>query len=91
MLFRSDFAHELSKADHVFLLEIYSAGEKAIPGVTSLLIANKMTNVSYEPSMPDVVDRVVATARSGDLILTLGAGDVSNLGPLIVADLEKSS
>ena len=89
--FALDFAHELSKADHVFLLEIYSAGEKAIPGVTSLLIANKMTNVSYEPSMPDVVDRVVATARSGDLILTLGAGDVSNLGPLIVADLEKSS
>ena len=89
--FALDFARELSKADHVFLLEIYSAGEKAIPGVTSLIIANKMANVSYEPSMPDVVDRIVATARSGDLILTLGAGDVSNLGPLIVADLEKSS
>ena len=90
-VFAEDFARELSKADHVFLLEIYSAGEKAIPGVTSLLIANKMSNVSYEPSMPTVIDRVVETVKSGDLILTLGAGDVSNLGPLIVADLEKRS
>ena len=89
--FASQFAHELSKADHVFLLEIYSAGERAIPGVTSLLIANKMAHVSYEPSMPEVVDHIVGTARRGDVILTLGAGDVSNLGPLIVADLEKLS
>ena len=58
---------------------------------TSLLIANKMAHVSYEPSMPEVVDHIVGTARRGDVILTLGAGDVSNLGPLIVADLEKLS
>ena len=84
--FAAEFAHELSQADHVFLLEIYAASEKPIPGTTSLSISKLMKSekVTYEPSMPVVIEQVVKMAERGDLIMTLGAGDVSALGPLIV-------
>ena len=84
--FAAEFAHELSQADHVFLLEIYAASEKPIPGTTSLSISKLMKSekVTYEPSMPVVIEQVVKMAQRGDLIMTLGAGDVSARGPLIV-------
>jgi len=45
-------------------------------------------NHSYQPSMPEVVESVAKMAKSGDLILTLGAGDVSSLGKLILEAIE---
>ena len=91
--FSSDFAKALSAADHTYLLEVYAASEQPIAGVTSSLISSKMdkSQVSYEPSMPAVVDAVSRMATSGDLIITLGAGDVSALGPLIIHNLESSN
>jgi UDP-N-acetylmuramate--alanine ligase len=88
--FAAAFATSLSAADHTYLLEIYPASEKPIVGVTSSLIASQMdsSQVSYEPSMPTVVDAVAGNASPGDLIITLGAGDVSALGPLIIQSLE---
>jgi UDP-N-acetylmuramate--alanine ligase len=88
--FAPQFAASLSSADHTYLLEIYPASEKPIVGVTSSLIAQQMesTKVSYEPSMPTVVDSVAYEAKPGDVIITLGAGDVSALGPLIIQSLE---
>jgi UDP-N-acetylmuramate--alanine ligase len=85
--FATEFAKALDKADHTYLLEIYPASEKPI---TSSLIAQKcVTNaVTYEPSMPIVVDRVAQDAHPGDVIITLGAGDVSALGPLIIESLD---
>ncbi len=87
--FAEDFAIELSKADHTYLLEVYPAGESPISGVSSLSISSKMPKelVTYEPSMPEVISKVVEVASPGDLILTLGAGDVSSLAPLIVENL----
>jgi UDP-N-acetylmuramate--alanine ligase len=84
------FAEELAKADHTYLLEIYPAGEEPIPGVTSAAIAKRMAKekVTYEPSMPEVISKVVADAKSGDLVVTLGAGDVSSLAPLILENLQ---
>lgn len=89
-VFAREFADALSKADHTFLLEIYSASEKPIAGVTSHLIASRMdpSKVTYEPSMPEVIARVTSMVKPGDLILTMGAGDVSSLAPLIIANLE---
>ena len=46
-------------------------------------------NFTYEPSMPEVIAQVVAQAKPGDVILTLGAGDVSSLGPLILENLQE--
>ena len=90
--FADEFALELAKADHTFLLEVYSAGENPILGVSSLSIAQRMPDgkFTYEPSMPAVIESVIKMAKPGDLILTLGAGDVSSLGTLIVANLQSS-
>ena len=89
-MFVSEFAEVLAIADQVFLLEVYAASEPAIPGVSSILIANEMSvsQVTFEPSMIEVVNAAVAAAQPGDLIITLGAGDVNLLVPLILQTLE---
>ena len=88
--FAAEFAHALDLADEIYLLEIYAASELPIPGVSSLLIASQMNpaKVHFEPSMIEVVEQVTAKATTGDLVMTLGAGDVSSLAPVIVKSLE---
>ncbi len=90
-MFVEEFAEVLELADHTYLLEIYAASEAAMPGVSSILIANAMKaeSVTFEPSMIDVVSYAVFEAKSGDLIITLGAGDVNLLVPLILQTLEE--
>jgi len=90
-MFVNEFAEVLQIADQVYLLEIYAASEAAIPGVSSILIANAMPagSVVFEPSMIDLVSSAVTDAKSGDLIITLGAGDVNLLVPLILQTLEE--
>ena len=90
-MFVSEFAQVLDIADQVLLLEIYAASETAIPGVSSIQIANAMASskVKFEPSMIDVVNLAVEAAQPGDLIITLGAGDVNLLVPLILQTLEE--
>ena len=87
--FAADFAKALSLADQVFLLEIYPASEDPIPGVDSTLISKEMdpSKVTVEPSMITIVEDVVTAAKPGDVILTLGAGDVSSLASVIVQTL----
>ena len=87
--FAPAFATALQIADFTFLLEVYAASEKPISGVSSLLIAKNMTaaQVKFEPSMLTVVSEVAAMAKSGDVIITLGAGDVSSLGEPILQAL----
>ena len=87
--FANQFASSLELADFTYLLEVYAASEKPISGVSSLLIARQMNSeqVKFEPSMLQVVSDVVGMANSGDLILTLGAGDVSSLGDPILQAL----
>jgi UDP-N-acetylmuramate--alanine ligase len=88
--FYQEFAQALNLADHIYLLEIYAASEEPLSGVSSLLIAQQMepSKVTYEPSMVEVVERVTSEAKPGDVIMTLGAGDVSSLAPVIVRSLE---
>ena len=90
-MFVDQFAEVLELADHTYLLEIYAASEAAMPGVSSILIANAMKSesVTFEPSMIDVVSYAVSEAKPGDLIITLGAGDVNLLVPLILQTLEE--
>ena len=89
--FAPEFAHALEIADLAFVLEIYPASEKPIPGVTSQLITreSETATVFYEPSMIEVVEKVVRMALPGDLIMTLGAGDVNSLAPVIIQALEE--
>ena len=87
--FMSDFAAALSLADDVILLEVYAASEKPIAGVSSEVIAQSMTNGKYIPNFVEATDTVIEMAKPGDVIMTLGAGDVSSLGPIIVDGLTK--
>jgi UDP-N-acetylmuramate--alanine ligase len=85
--FAGEFAKTLDVADRAIVLEIYAASEKPIEGVTSRLITNQMSKGEYIPNFVEVTDSVVASAEPGDVIVTLGAGDVSSLAPIIVEGL----
>ena len=87
--FAPQFAKELGTADRAILLEVYAASEKPIDGVTSKMITSMMSNGEYIPNFVEVTDSVVADAQPGDVIMTLGAGDVSSLDPIIVDGLAR--
>lgn len=87
--FLSQFASSLDNADEVILLEVYAASEKPIPGVSSELIAEKMKHGRYIPNFAEAAEHMVEIARPGDVILTLGAGDVNSLAPIIADGLSK--
>lgn len=87
--FAPKFSEALDKADRAIVLEIYAASEKPIEGVTSRLITSSMSKGEYIPNFIEVTDSVVASAKPGDVIMTLGAGDVSSLAPIIVEGLQR--
>ena len=87
--FLAGFASSLDQADDVTLLEIYAASEKPIPGISSELIAEKMKRGIFLPNFVDASERIIAQANPGDVILTLGAGDVNSLAPIIADGLTK--
>jgi UDP-N-acetylmuramate--alanine ligase len=89
-----EFATAFSDADTVSVLDIYPASEKPIEGITAEALARRITgagktDVSYTPSFPEAVAAVAAGAQPGDMVLTLGAGSVSQLGPMILEKLEQ--
>lgn len=92
--FAHEFGDALGVADNVVLLDVYSAGEPPIPGVSgrtlleSLLKVHPRAQAAYLPHRADVVPYIVSRAAPGDLIMTLGAGDVTAVGPQIAAELE---
>ena len=79
-LLANDFGPAFKGADMVFVTDIYPAGEKAIPGVTSRLIIDsiKKTGVSCAPFSN--TQTLARQLRKGDLVLTLGAGDIRKTG-----------
>ncbi|WP_182543486.1 UDP-N-acetylmuramate--L-alanine ligase [Halosaccharopolyspora lacisalsi] len=91
--FAGEFATALGLADEVVLLDVYGAREEPRPGVTGALIADAVPlpaeRVHYEPSITDVAPKVAGLARPGDLVLTMGAGDVTMLGPEILTEVDR--
>ena len=85
--FAAKFATELDRADRAIVLEVYAASEKPIDGVSSKMITSMMNKGEYIPNFVEVTDSVIADAQPGDVIVTLGAGDVSSLAPIIVEGL----
>jgi UDP-N-acetylmuramate--alanine ligase len=85
-----EFSGAFTDADTVVVLPIYAASEEPIPGVTAERLAERIQGslVQFAPEFAEAVAAVAAQAREGDLILTLGAGSVSQLAPLILAALE---
>jgi UDP-N-acetylmuramate--alanine ligase len=92
-----DFAEAFSSADRSVLMDVYSAGEAPIPGVSgktvldALLRKHPRTQVAYLPHRTDVVPYLVSRLRAGDLVLTMGAGDVTAIGPELVGALRTSA
>jgi UDP-N-acetylmuramate--alanine ligase len=84
------FAGAFVDADTVVVLPIYAASEEPIPGVTAegLAIRIQGPTVHYAAEFAAAIAAVAGQVREGDLILTLGAGSVSQLGPQILAALE---
>jgi UDP-N-acetylmuramate--alanine ligase len=85
-----EFGSAFRMADTVTVLPIYAASEEPIPGITAQLLVDRVegAEASFAPDFATAVTQTVAAARPGDLILTLGAGSVSLLGPMILAALE---
>ncbi len=92
--FAEDFAAALAPADSVVLLDIYGAREDPMVGVTSELVAAPLRerpghgDVVVEPNAERAVALLAGRARPGDLVLTVGAGDVTALAPRVLAALE---
>jgi UDP-N-acetylmuramate--alanine ligase len=84
-----EFSGAFCDCDSVSVLPIYAASEEPIPGITAELLAERIQGprVRFIPEFAEAVNAVAAEAREGDLILTLGAGSVSQLGPQILAAL----
>jgi len=84
------FSDAFVDADTVSVLPIYAASEEPIPGVTAEALVAKIVGpkTKFVPDFAAAVAGVVKSAHPGDLIMTLGAGNVSQLGPQILAALE---
>ena len=90
-----DFATAFEDADSLTVLDIYSASEQPIAGITGEALARKITDAgktraTYANSFACAVKLVCEAAQQGDMILTLGAGNVSQLGPIILESLQKA-
>ncbi|PSJ26349.1 UDP-N-acetylmuramate--L-alanine ligase [Streptosporangium nondiastaticum] len=88
----TEMGQSLTLADASVVLDIYPAREDPVPGITSALIIDAAekagADVRAEHDMTAIPDVVAGMARPGDLVLTMGAGDVTDLGPKILARLE---
>jgi len=87
--FMTEFSTALDIADEVILLEIYAASEKPIPGVSAEQIAKAMQRGRFIPNFIEASDWIIDNAKPGDVILTLGAGDVNSLAPIICDGLSR--
>ena len=80
----SDFVRELQKADHVVLAEIYAARERNTVGISSKDLMERIPNSVYCKTLPEVTAYLRSIARPGDVILTVGAGDIFRAGEALL-------
>lgn len=92
-LFMDEFAHSLTKADKIYLHKVYAASEAPLAGVDSVELATRTRNLGADVVQIDdateMADQVVADARPGDLIISMGAGDITEIGHAIAARLRE--
>jgi UDP-N-acetylmuramate--alanine ligase len=91
--FAAQFGEALGLADEVVVLDVYGAREDPQPGVSGALVADAVPlprdRVRFVPRWEDVPAVVAGVAAAGDLVITMGAGDVTVLAPEILLELEK--
>ncbi len=93
--FAREFGVALGLADEVVVMDVYGAREDPVPGVTGSLVAVHVplppARVQVQPSWSAVAGDVVGRTRPGDLVVTMGAGDVTMIGPEVLDLLEQRS
>jgi UDP-N-acetylmuramate--alanine ligase len=91
-LFSKEFGQALGLADFVVVLEVFAPGETPIPGASGSTMANNVPlapeQVVFEPSWSQVAGHLANQAQPGDIIMTLGAGDIGMMCPEILALLD---
>jgi UDP-N-acetylmuramate--alanine ligase len=89
--FAAEFGRALGAADVVVVMDVYAAREDPIPGVTGNLVAAEVPldadRVRFEPDWQAVPRLVAGLSRPGDVVVTIGAGNVTQIGPLVLAEL----
>ncbi len=92
---REEFGRCFGDADVAWVMDVYAAGEAPIAGVSGATVvrsANEQgaAHVRYTPTAAEAVEAAVREARAGDVLLTLGAGDVSRLADQLLAELKRA-
>jgi UDP-N-acetylmuramate--alanine ligase len=92
-IFAAELGAALGLADEAVVLDVYAAREDPEPGVTGALVAGAVPGgaARYVPGFADVPAVVAALARPGDLVLTMGAGDITKMGPLVLDEIAASA
>jgi UDP-N-acetylmuramate--alanine ligase len=90
---KEEFGRCFDDADRVWVMDVYAAGEPPIPGVSGETVvdsahAHGAAHVQYAPTGAEAVEAALREARAGDVVLTLGAGDVSKLGEILLDGLK---
>jgi UDP-N-acetylmuramate--alanine ligase len=90
-LFVREFGEALGLADEVVVLEVFAPGEDPIPGASGVAMASHVPlppeQVVFEPSWSRVAEQLVERARPGDVVMTLGAGDIAMIGTEVLERL----
>ena len=81
-----DFVRELKKADVVVLAEIYAARERNTVGISSAHLAEQIPGSIFCETLPEVTDYLRANVREGDVVLTMGAGDIFRAGEALLSE-----
>jgi UDP-N-acetylmuramate--alanine ligase len=88
----AELGRAAAAADHVLVTDVYASSEAPVPGVTGRLVADAAVAagavVDYIPHLGDVTDALIEVVRPGDLVVVTGAGDVTQIGPALLARLE---
>ena len=82
----SDFIRQLKRVDKVVLAEIYAARERNTVGISSKDLADQIPGAVYCETLPEVTSYLGSVARKGDVILTVGAGDIYRAGEALLKD-----
>ena len=94
-MFTEEFGAALGLADEVVVLEVFAPGEEPIPGASGQTMAANVAlpreHVLFEPSWSAVAGALADRARPGDMVMTLGAGDISMIGPEVLEILRDRS